>query len=305
MPVSIATTEDTQENASLIPPLPERSAAETNFADVLADYQRMNERLDRISARLRLANAELCTKTFRDPGFSVHTLEDYPERLRILAQDVMGLDAEGIYVRIVRRGSPAAEADIQAGDRILSLNGQYVPGGRTMKSFYVALSRGAFGGVKTRLKLRTAEGGEYETALNSDTACDYNASVFFSQSVNGHTDGEEIYITSELMRLMQDDTNLALIVAHEMSHVIAGHIDLEPSAKLELEADRMALVLMDNAGYNIDDAISFWADAAHPHRDLQDNSESHPTITARYENLKKERDRIADVRARQESLTFD
>lgn len=265
----------------------------------------MNERLDRISARLRLANTALCSKTFRDPGFSVHTLEDYPERLQMLAQDVMGLEAEGIYVRSVRHGSPAAEADIQAGDRILSLNGQYVPGGKTMKSFYAALSRGAFGGVKTRLKLRTAQGGEYETALNPETACDYDASVFFSQSVNGHTDGQDIYITSELMRLMGDDTNLALIVAHEMSHAIAGHIDLEPSAVLELEADRMALVLMENAGYNIDDAITFWADAAHPHRDLQDDSDSHPTIMARYQNLIKERARIADIRARQESLGFD
>jgi len=290
---------------SLVPPLPNAPADDINFADVLADYQRMNERLDRISARLRLANTALCSKTFRDPGFSVHTLEDYPARLQLLAQDVMGLEAEGIYIRSVRRGSPAAVADIQAGDRILSLNGQYVPGGKTMKSFYAALSRGAFGGVKTRLKLRTPQGGEYETALNSETACDYDASVFFSQNVNGHTDGREIFITSELMRLMRDDVNLALIVAHEMSHAIAGHVDLEPSAKLELEADRMALVLMENAGYNIDDAITFWADAAHPHRNLQDNSGSHPTIIARYENLKKERARIANIRARHETLNFD
>jgi len=294
-----------QETPSLVPPLPDALPDETSFTDVLTEYQRMNERLDRVSARLRLANADLCPEVFRDPGFNVHTLEDYPERLKILAQDIMGLEPDGIYIRSVRQGSPAELADIQAGDRLLSLNGKNILGGKTMKRFYAALSREAFGGVQTRLKLRAPEGNEYETTLRSDTACDYGTHVFNSQNVNGHTDGQDVYITSELMRLVRDDTNLALIVAHEMSHAIAGHIDLVPSANLELEADRMALVLMENAGYDIDSAIEFWADAAHPHRDLQDNSESHPTITARYENLKTERARIMNIRTRQQNLTFN
>lgn len=289
---------------SQIPPLPTQHFDETRFVDVLAEYQRMNERLDRVSARLRLSNVNLCSRTFRDPGFSVHTLEDYPERLQSVAKDILGLEAEGIYVRAVRRGSPAAGADIKAGDRILSLNGQYVPGGKTMKPFYTALSRGAFGGIKTKLTLQTPEGNQYMTALRPDTACDYGANVMYSQSLNGHTDGQDVYITSELMRGIPDDVNLALIVAHEMAHAIANHIEREPSAALELDADSMALVLMDNAGYDIDLAIDYWADAAHPHRDLQDNSDSHPTIIARFENFKEERARIKKIRARQQTLEF-
>lgn len=299
-------TPDSQEDApSQVPPLPIEQLGDIRFEDVLAEYQRMNERLDRVSARIRLANVALCPNTFRDPGFSVHTLEDYPDRLQSVAKDILGLGVEGIYVRAVRAGSPAAEADIEAGDRIISLNGQYFPGGKTMKRFYAALSRGAFGGTKTRLTLQTPEGNEYTTALRPDTACDYGANVMYSQSLNGHTDGQDVYITSELMRGIADDVNLALIIAHEMAHAIAGHIDLTPSAALELEADRMALVLMENAGYDIDLAIDYWADAAHPHRDLQDNSDSHPTIMARFENFKKERARIKKIRAREGILEFE
>ncbi len=292
------------QDQSVIPMLPTDRPDTTQFADVLAEYRLMNDRLDRVSAPMRLANVDLCPRIFRDPGFTEHALEDYPERLQGIAEEVMGLKPNGIYVRSVRRGSPAEDADIQIGDRIVQLNGQYVPGGQTMKRFYAAISRGAFGGTQTRLTLRTQDGSDYETALRSETACDYPTSVFYSQDVNGHTDGDEVYVTSELMRIVPDDVNLALIIAHEMAHAIAGHINKPPSQDLELEADRMALVLMANAGYDIDAAITYWADAAHPHRDLQDNSESHPTILARYENFKKERARIKEIKARDEQLGF-
>lgn len=290
---------------SILPDIKIERPNDTQFADVLAEYQEMNDRLDRVSAPLRLANVDLCPYVFRDPGFSSHALEDYPDRLQSVAEAVMGLSPDGIYVRSVRRNSPADDADIQIGDRVIKLNDQTVPGGRTMKQFYAALSRDAFGGVKTRLTLRTPEGQSYETSLQSETACDYPTSVFYSSDINGHTNGEEVYVTSELMQTVPDDVNLALIVAHEMAHAIAGHIEMVPTQALELEADRMALVMMDNAGYDIDAAIEYWAEATHPHRGLQDVSESHPSITARYENFKKERARIKEIRARNENLGFN
>jgi len=290
--------------ADLPTDLAEDKARLDEFADLLEDYRQMNDRLDRLSAPLRLANADLCQKTFRDPGFRVHSLADYPEELRGVAQSLMGVEPDAIYVRSVRRGSPAEKADIQTGDRILRLNGQAVPGGPTMIRFYRALSRGAFGGLTTQLTLRTPDGRDYETSLQAETACDYQTRVFYSEDVNGHTDGREVYVTSELMRVVPDDVNLALIVAHEMAHAIAGHMEEMPTRELELEADRMALVLMERAGYDIDAAIAYWAAAAHPHRALQDKSKSHPTISERDANFKKEQARIKEVKRAGKTLKF-
>lgn len=289
---------------SLVPDLPTTKQDMDDFARLLEAYRRMNDRLDRVSAPLRLANAELCEKTFRDPGFRVQSLGDFPQELRSVAQSLMGVEPDAIYVRSVRRGSPAEIADIRVGDRILRLNGQAVPGGPTMTRFYRALSRGAFGGLETTLTLRTPEGHDYKTSLRSETACDYQTRVFYSQDVNGHTDGREVYITSELMREVPDDVNLALIVAHEMAHAIAGHIEENPTRELELDADRMALVLMDRAGYDIDAAIAYWAEAVHPHRTLQDKSDSHPNIDARYENFKKEQARLRALKRAGKPLRF-
>ncbi len=290
---------------SLVPDLPESNREMADFSLLLRDYRNMNDRLDRVSAPLRLANTALCQETFRDPGFRAHALEDYPEELRGVAQSLMGVEPEAMYVRSVRRGSPADNADIQPGDRILRVNGQAVPGGRTMTRFYSALSRSAFNGANTTLTLRSPQGQDYETRLQPETACDYPTRVFYSQAINGHTDGREVYITSELMRVVPDDVNLALIVAHEMAHAMAGHIEENPTRELELEADRMALVLMDRAGYDIEAAISYWADAAHPHRKLQDNSESHPAITERYENFRQEQARLNDLKRAGKELKFN
>ena len=158
--------------------------------------------------------------------------------------------------------------------------------------------------MQTRLTLQTPVGQRYATKLRAETACDIPINVIFSNAVNGHTDGEEVFITSELMRTVPDDVNLALIAAHEMSHVIAGHQGQALGQAIELEADRMALVLMENAGYDIDAAISYWQRAVHPHEKHQGGSRSHPSIDARLLNFSTERARIRRQQALGQALTF-
>ena len=279
----------------------------TKFSDVLQEYKDLNDRLIRLLAPLRLANTDLCPKTQRDPGFITHRLDDYPPHLRGMAKEFHGLSESGVFIRSVRRGSPAQSAQIQQGDQILAINDKKLSdmGGATQASFYAALSRNAFNGVRTRMTLQSAQGKTYTTKVSAQTACDIPASVIFSDDINGHTDGREIFITSALMRSVGDDVNLSLVLAHEMSHIIASHTDQDPSAALELEADRMALVLMQNAGLDIDRAISFWRGASHPHAGLQDTSKTHPSITARYENFRKEQRRVRKLVGKGKALDFE
>ncbi|WP_418152393.1 M48 family metalloprotease [Litorimonas sp. RW-G-Af-16] len=278
----------------------------TQFADVLAEYQDLNTRLSRVAAPLRLRNSALCPVTERDPGYITHRLDDYPEPLRDVAKSLLGLSDTGIFIHTVRAGSPAEQADIMAGDRLIAMNDFPVPSeGVAIDSFYNAISRQALAEPSTRITLRTPQGSDYTTTLNAQTACDIPVNVIFSDTVNGHTDGEQVLMTSALMRTVPDDVNLALIVAHEMAHVIAGHQGLPPSQAIELEADRMALVLMTQAGYEIDDAIAYWQAAAHPLRERQDNSSSHPSIKARLDNFNAERKRIRQLQKTNTPLGFN
>jgi len=279
---------------------------DTQFSDVLAEYKALNDRIIRLQAPLRLANTKLCPRTERDPGFITHRLDDYPPHMQNMAQEFLGLKATGIFIRNVRRGSPAQNAQIQDGDEIIAINGKTITNKirNTQIQIYPALARNAFNAAQTRMTLRAPHGHIYETSLRAQTACDVPASVIFSEDINGHTDGTEVFVTSALVKSVGDDVNLSLVLAHEMAHIIAGHNQLTPSAALELEADRMALVLMHNAGLDIHKAVAFWRDASHPHTPLQNSSATHPSIAARYENFQTELLRIEEQLARGETLTF-
>ena len=271
---------------------PETRPDGTTFEEVLAEYQNLNQRLARVAAPLRLQNAKLCPRTRRDPGFSIHKWEDYPASIRPMAEAFLGVKPGGVFIRAVRPNTSAAEARVEPGDEILAVNANPINSDPLMNSYNRAVLRNGFESVLSKVQIRTKDGQEFLARIRPDTACDIPAKVVFSNDINGHTDGREVLITSALMRSVPDDTNLALVIAHEMSHVIAGHFTQAPSQALELEADRMALVLMARAGYDIEAAVGFWESAAHPHDGGAATQNSHPTTQARYKNFQKELKRI-------------
>ena len=209
-----------------------------------------------------------------------------------MAESFLGVKPNGIFIRSVRPDTSAAKARIEPGDQILAVNANLISSDPVMETYNRAVLRNGFESVLSKVQIRTKAGQEFLARIRPDTACDIPAKVVFSNDINGHTDGREVLITSALMRSVPDDTNLALVIAHEMSHVIAGHFTQAPSPALELEADRMALVLMARAGYDIDTAVSFWKSAAHPHEGGNTTQNSHPTTQARYKNFQKELRRI-------------
>jgi len=171
-----------------------------------------------------------------------------------------------------------------------------------VQRFFEVATQNAFKGESAELKIRRGE-DRFDIQVKPETVCDYPANVFFHEKANGHTDGEQIIITSELMKTVPDDVNLALIIAHEMAHAIKGHQRKEKA--LELTADRMALIMMSRAGYDIDRAISYWRNAVHPHAEFQAFSKTHPTISERYENFRAEQNRIKNLKAAGLAIKFD
>ena len=277
-----------------------RSKNELAFADILVQHQAYNMRLQDITAPLLKANAKLCPRTTRDIGITVHTLSDYQPNLQPFAEVLMGA-SNRLSIRTLRKNSPADISGLKIGDIIVGINGAYMPGGFTVQRFFEVATQNAY---KEKSAELTVQRGEdlMIVSVQPETICDYPANVFFNENANGHTDGEQIIITSQLMKTVADDVNLALIIAHEMAHAIEGHQRKEKA--LELKADRMALVLMSRAGYDIGRAINYWRDAVHPHADIQKTSKTHPTISERYENFRLEQLRITNIKTKKKKLRF-
>jgi Zn-dependent protease with chaperone function len=277
------------------------------FSDVLAQYQALNRRLEGVALRLQRANAPLCPAVVRHPGYSVHTLSDYPKNLRAVARPLLGVD-EGLSIRSVHAGSPADAAGLKPMDKLIGLNGQRFAGGKTQMQFYEQLSRRAFAREAASLTLaRRLSNGEhrvFSAQITPETLCDYPAHVVFDPAVNGHTDGKAVWITSALMRSTKDDSALALITAHEMAHAISGHIQGRSSKALELQADRMALVMMRRAGFDIERAAAFWTRADSPQNRAQALSDTHPDVRERRENFKQAHRQIEAAQRAGEALDF-
>lgn len=269
------------------------------LSDVLAEYKTLNTRLEAIAAPLLLANASLCPRTSRDIGITTHTLSDYPEGLQEAAGRLMGV-SDALSIRSVRPGSAADKTGLKSGDKLIRIGSFPLEGQSGVQGYYNLIAQKVFENSQTNIGI--SRGPEVlKFSVRPETICGYPVNVFFDDTLNGHTDGNEVFITSELLRRVPDDVNLALIIAHELSHAIAGHIDQSPSKALELEADRMALTLMARAGYDIDQAIAYWEDAPHPYKQA---SETHPSTRERYENFMRAK---TDIQTKQRiglELTF-
>jgi hypothetical protein len=175
----------------------------------------------------------------------------------------MALKAEGRFIRSVVPGSPADQARLRAGEEVIS--GWPVQSGKTL-----VIDDGS---------------GVAPLTVAPDRACVAPAFVINSDRLNASTDGREIELSTALIKQVGDDAALALIIAHEMAHILRGHTPDAPHWTAELQADADALTLMRNAGYDVAATVATWETGVDAHRDSQAMSTTHPPLRIRLRNL--------------------
>ncbi|GLQ20640.1 M48 family metalloprotease [Algimonas porphyrae] len=259
---AVDTTSGTVLNTDRLQREPDRYA---EFRRRLLDHQARAARVDRISRRLRVANAPLCQRTRLDAGLSVHSLLDYPEGIRPLALHFLPLSERGQSIRSIVPGSPGDRARLQPGETILS--------GWPIED-------------DAPLVLRGDEGPE-TVRLEAELACIAPTYVIASDRLNASTDGRDIELSTALIDQVGDDAGLALIIAHEMSHALRGHTSDMSRWDMELQADGDALILMHNAGYDVATTVASWEAGIEIHRESQSLSATHPPVSIRLQNLQR------------------
>lgn len=177
-------------------------------------------------------------------------------------------------------GGAADRAGVLANDSILSIDGAPVPPTAERKTFARTLAtiealEVAIADGHAMLKLER-DGRPVTAEVTGDPGCATSVLLRVSTDPQGKADGTRIEITSGLVALAGDEAELAAAVAHEMAHNILHHreeLDAEKvhrgvlgnfgrSARLvrgtEAEADRLAVHLLDRAGYPMDAAVRMW-----------------------------------------------
>ncbi len=224
-------------------------------------------------------------------GMRVDNIDAWSGDYRFVARDVLKLD-HALKVTLVTPGSPAAQAGLQLGDLLLSVNGQAaLAGPGATEDFNQLISAAVQDGQAGSIRLEVSR-NKHPTYIDirPQPMCDYPIHVLMSNSINAFADGEMIVVTSGLMRFAESDGEIALVLAHEIAHNSMEHIDAKRhnarmasvfdivaaaygvntgglfsslgansfSKAFEREADYLGLYIMARAGEPLDHLEDFW-----------------------------------------------
>lgn len=250
----------------------------------LAQLRAADVRVLSVGYRLATANAPFCRNVENSAGMTLHHIGQYPDASA--ARATFGFASDYAVLALVSDG-PAARAGLRTDDAIVSLNGAplnasaddlaaidqlpaYRPIAWADKRIRAALDKGSV--VLGIL----SEGQQKAVTIAGTSACRSRFELRPSDSYGASADGDIVGITVPMLAFMVDDDELAAILAHELSHNLLEHRrrlneagvqrglmqQLGRNARLtlatEIEADRLSIWLMANAGYDLRGAIRFW-----------------------------------------------
>lgn len=248
----------------------------------LAPYFLLREtdtRVISVGYRLIAANAPFCDEKLWTAGWQLHRLDDYGGDEN--AAKAYNLKAGFDGVAAIAAAGPAAQAGLKAGDSLALTPQQKLLADGKIKAnaaasflkFYPATV-----GISPKVSMtvkRTGPVAEDIEVLVTPT-CQSRFQVEPSRKRGASADGEMVTITTRLAELTRDDDELAAILAHEIAHNLLRHPqrleavnvsrgilgtvtgDADKIKQTEIEADRLSIWLMANAGYDPQGAIRFW-----------------------------------------------
>lgn len=191
--------------------------------------------------------------------------------------------------------SPAHRAGLRGGDEILSVNGV-----RTKRKGSKLVFRAMREGGDAPLWLLVKRGTEKRMAKVVPVAiCDTPVELAGTAEVVSWSTRSKVKIGEGMVRFVRSDTELALVVAHELSHIVLSHTGAffgRGAARFENEADYLGLYLLAGAGYQPDQAVGLFPRMAAAFPGM-DGAPSYPTMRRRCAALAQTIAEIAQKRA--------
>ena len=189
-----------------------------------------NERLQRLVYPLLTANTAFCGDSVKpDIGAAYATHWSFGEEVREVARDLYGV-GNRFTVLAVTPGSPAAEAGLEPGDVLMSLDGEPAPMAPTSDD-----AENALADLRSALERALADhsvtvgverrGEPLSIAIAAVEICDYPVSLLAANEVNAYADGSAVFVTTGMMRFVETDLELQTVLSHELAHNIEGHAD--------------------------------------------------------------------------------
>jgi hypothetical protein len=297
------------------------------------------ERTHRVWHRLISANEQLCTARAPAAGFLMHSLNSYPPELRDAAARNFRISAD-VHVDFVAPNSPAEAAGLRASDRIVKLNGRDLRKGalnaradqpdRAVEEAAALLNEALHSAGPIAVDV-LRDGALQTIVFTPAMGCEYALEIVDEDKPNAVADGQRVVVTTGMLRFVQSERELAVVLGHELAHnalehrqrgkqaaraggplnILIGAINgrrggfgaaarqaQETDLSFEREADYEGLYFAARAGYDTSGFEQFWRRFAAEYPTSTYVRESHPTSAERYLHLAAVNSEIAAKRAR-------
>lgn len=214
------------------------------------------------------------------------------------------------------------DAALSAGDIITAVNGQSLAG-MSIANAHERINEETAKGVPIQLAL-LRDGKAATATLPSREICKYPHEIKREETLNAYADGSKVYVTASMLDFAETDNELALVMAHEISHNILEHTRRGITQKLmgairgavisgatgggsgsssyarsyEAEADYLGIYIMSRAGFDAGQAAPFWRRMAIENPDMLGNgfANTHPSTPERFVMIEKT---LQDIEAKQ------
>jgi len=282
-------------------------AADPDTAATFDALRQVDGRMAAIAYRLTTANAPLCRSLAPTPGWAIHSLGQYDPALRDQARASFGFETP-IAVEAVVPGAAAAKAGVRAGDSIVSVDGRPIGSGAPGKDASSAARDAAveqIAGLPADRPLPVElmrEGRTRTVTIPASPGCRSAFEVLLGPGMTASADGRIVQIGVRFFERYTDD-EVAVVVAHELSHNILRHAARLEAAGVkrgllsevgrngrlfrltEDQADLLGAYLLRNAGYDPQIAVRFWREHGGDVDGGLFRSRTHPSSSARAKAL--------------------
>ena len=285
----------------------------------LLALQRDDQRVADIAWRVASRNADSCPRLWASIGVSLQHASQYAPAYRAAAEAAFGLDDSYPSILAVAEGSPASAAGLKPNDTVRAANGEDLADksrGQKSTASYDAVSAAmaaleALPDQKPTILSIERGGQRLDVSVTPQNVCRSRVELAPGNAINANANGLVAQISGRLVNWVQSDGELALVIAHEMAHNLLDHpkklneksalsglatslgLSGKAQRQMELDADRMGIIMAATAGYNYKIAPDFWARLNSNAPLASFLATSHPTTRARREHAQRVVDEIS------------
>lgn len=227
------------------------AAADADYTTLFPVLRAHEARLLSLGWRLARANAEFCLARRASIGLMLTDIHDF-KRPRD-AQAALRI-AGNVAIAASAAGSPAAAAGLRPGEELRAVNGAAATA-KAQAYDRIESALAASGAVT--LAIAAAGSAPRSMTIQGEPACPARFELLMGSTVV-KTDGVTVQTSVDVLAEHASDDEAATMVAHELAHNALAHVarlkagtrNYVTVRRTEREADRLAIWLMANAGFD-------------------------------------------------------